>query len=443
MSFVIGNDSYELSKNNKVFPIIWDPTKLANYHVGITGISGSGKTYQLKRFISGLPQSVSIDILDYHDDIDVIGSSGAIFSEQTKHGYNPFVINPDPHYGGVRKAANAVIDILSSSRKLGDQQLATLRNLIDDCFRQKWINANNPRSWIKKNATEQECTALYEARDWAGLRECFPTLVDLERMIQRKIKSSVLGLDDNNKAKDAVFALESFMKDAKKLKQTRTSVSEEQRAALEKAKEKAINSYISAMNSVEDGQEFEDVLRYSSVETLQSLLLRVQNVMALGLFSSNPPSFSGNIHRYRLKPMATSESELKMFVYSRLNAIYREEMQKGESEGKLRRFIVLDEAKKFCNDDSDNPINIIANEARKFGIGLLLASQSPTHFSKDFINSAGTLLVQNMASSDYNMAAQKLQLDKKKLEFLIPRKTGLLRMQESGKAARWKGINFN
>lgn len=42
---------------------------------------------------------------------------------------------------------------------------------------------------------------------------------------------------------------------------------------------------------------------------------------------------------------------------------------------------------------ADNIINIISKEARKFGLGLICASQSPTHFSEDFISNVGTKII--------------------------------------------------
>jgi hypothetical protein len=56
-------------------------------------------------------------------------------------------------------------------------------------------------------------------------------------------------------------------------------------------------------------------------------------------------------------------------------------MQRGESGGKLRRLVVLDESKKFNDEDVSNPINIIVTEMRKFGLSILLAGQSPAHLA--------------------------------------------------------------
>ena len=445
--FTVGFNDFQLRKGIKE-PFIWNLGQLANGHVGITGTSGSGKTYQIRRFAEAFasdPQT-RISIFDYHGDIEIPGASEVLFSESTRYGYNPFVVNPDPHYGGLRKSANHIIDIMSTNRKLGEQQAAVLRQLVMDCYALKRMYQEKPASWIKRNAPESECQDLYNKREWSALAQCYPTLTDLERLIAKKLKSGLFGLDENNQANLALRGFEGFMRAARALDKAKErnirEDTEKTQQALEKAKDNALKEYENALNQTRTGSEFDEILKYDSVDTLRSLSTRLENVKALGLFNANEPPFSGRIQRYNIKPLASSEDELKMFVYSRMMAIFHEEMQRGESHGKVRHVIILDEAKKFCDEESSNPINIIANEARKFGISLVLASQSPSHFSEDFINSAGTLLVQNMAPGDWQREANKLQIEKSKLDYLKPRETALLKLQRVGERINWFQVNL-
>lgn len=445
--FTVGFNDFQLRKGIKE-PFIWNLGQLANGHVGITGTSGSGKTYQIRRFAEAFasdPQT-RISIFDYHGDIEIPGASEVLFSESTRYGYNPFVVNPDPHYGGLRKSANHIIDIMSTNRKLGEQQAAVLRQLVMDCYALKRMYQEKPASWVKRNAPESECQGLYNKREWSALAQCYPTLTDLERLIAKKLKSGLFGLDENNQANLALRGFEGFMRAARALDKAKErnirEDTEKTQQALEKAKDNALKEYENALSQTRTGSEFDEILKYDSVDTLRSLSTRLENVKALGLFNANEPPFSGRIQRYNIKPLASSEDELKMFVYSRMMAIFHEEMQRGESHGKVRHVIILDEAKKFCDEESSNPINIIANEARKFGISLVLASQSPSHFSEDFINSAGTLLVQNMAPGDWQRAANKLQIEKSKLEYLKPRETALLKLQRVGERINWFQVNL-
>ena len=162
----------------------------------------------------------------------------------------------------------------------------------------------------------------------------------------------------------------------------------------------------------------------------------------MGIFNSNPPPFGeSKKRRYILKPLASSEDELKMFVYQILKRIIREERQKGEYNG-LRRLIVLDESKKFNTESPSNPINIIANEMRKFGLGILLAGQSPSHVSNDFIINAGTILLLNLSTADWDNAARKLKIDPKILKYLKPQQTGAVRLMEKREQPVFKQVSF-
>ena len=172
--------------------------------------------------------------------------------------------------------------------------------------------------------------------------------------------------------------------------------------------------------------------------------MRLENLNATGIFNPNPPPFGdARIRRYVLKPLAQSEDELKMFVRFRMRAIIREMMQRGESGGKLRRLIVLDESKKFNDEEANNPINIVVNEMRKFGLAILLAGQSPAHFSSDFIKNAGTLLLLNLSTTDWDDAARKLKIEVKDLKYFRPQETGAVRMLEKGQQAMFRQVRFN
>ncbi|VFR81313.1 hypothetical protein ISE1_2738 [plant metagenome] len=104
--------------------------------------------------------------------------------------------------------------------------------------------------------------------------------------------------------------------------------------------------------------------------------------------------------------------------------------------------IVLDESKIFNSEDPHNPINKIVNEMRKFGLAILLAGQSPAHFSEDFIKGAGTLLLLNLATADWDDAARKLKIEKDKLRYLRPQQSGAIRMLEKGQGSNFRQIRF-
>ena len=451
---LIGDDFWKFRNENVRQPVFWRESVVSNHHVGVAGTSGAGKTHWIRQFVSGMPEEVEIDIFDYHGDIEIAGAKTVLFSESTRYGYNPLVLNTDPHYGGVRRAVNDVVEAINStSRQLGGNQEGVLRHLLTDAYMMKGVFADNPRTWNKREASEAEVREMMEARDWAALREVYPTLGDVISLAKRKLKALWMGIEDKDNGRQALSAFDEYCRTMAALNQLRMKLSksgaksdediERLQKRLDAAREKAFETHATFLNSLESGREFEEAMKYNSKDVLLSVITRLENLNATGIFNPNPPPFgNARIRRYILKPLAQSEDELKMFVRFRMRAIIREMMQRGESGGKLRRVIVLDESKKFNDENASNPINVVVNEMRKFGLAILLAGQSPAHFSSDFIKNAGTLLLLNLATADWDEAARKLKIDVKDLKYLKPQETGAVRMLEKGQSAAFRQVRF-
>ncbi|WP_241136768.1 ATP-binding protein [Achromobacter insuavis] len=450
----IGTDFWEKRKNRDV-PIVWDQDRLSNHHVGVAGTSGAGKTHWIREFVLGQPNDVEVDIFDYHGDIEIPGAQTVLFSEANRFGYNPLVLNQDQHFGGVRRAVADVIEAINgTTRQLGGNQEGVLRNLLIDTYMSKGIFADNPRTWAKREGTEAEVRALFERRDWAGLRELYPSLADVISIGRRKLKALWVGIEDKDAGRQSLTAFDEFCRAMGAVHQARTKANKAgasggaaDQDALEKkagaAKDKAIEAFKNFLDRVDNGRDFDEVIKYNSKDVLLSVITRLENLVATGMFNPNPPPFGqARVRRYVLTPMAQSEDELKMFVRFRLRSIIREEMQRGEAGGRLRRMVVIDESKKFNDESASNPINVIVNEMRKFGLSILLAGQSPTHFSSDFIKGAGTLLLLNLATDDWNDAARRLKIEVDDLKYLRPQQTGAVRMLEKGEAATFRRVSF-
>ncbi len=120
-----------------------------------------------------------------------------------------------------------------------------------------------------------------------------------------------------------------------------------------------------------------------------------------------------------------------MFVYIRLEEIFRKCRDSGVKPD-LEHVVFLDEAHKFIVEDSANIINVIAKEGRKFGLGLWCTSQSPTHFSEDFLTNCGTTILLGIYSSYWDMACRKLQIDKTILKYIRPKQSAAIKLQRNG-----------
>lgn len=238
-------------------PVVWDSSRVVNGHMLLVGMSGAGKTYQLRKMIremrtSAPPgQPLRVRVFDVHGDIEIEDASTVKYSEQTEFGLNPLIINPDPDYGGIRKRIQSVISTINrTSRALGGKQEAVLRNILSDLYAQHGFKATDPSTWKVDPAADAEPEVvdgrLYldvpidekdEAKQhgarWDGDRKCWwiaadaytgpitrwlpkragrrnPTMADALRFANKMLKIAFLGSNQ-----EAVGNLEAYNRAAR------------------------------------------------------------------------------------------------------------------------------------------------------------------------------------------------------------------------------------
>ncbi len=159
MQVTWGYSARELRSGNRV-PVVADTASTVNGHALIVGMTGAGKTYTLKRMIremaaTGDPaQPARFYVFDIHGDIDIDGASTVMFSEQTGYGLNPLRVNPDVHFGGVRKRVQGFMSTMNSvMRELGPKQQATLRNVLYDVYERHGFRQEDPSTWAVNAAS--------------------------------------------------------------------------------------------------------------------------------------------------------------------------------------------------------------------------------------------------------------------------------------------------
>ena len=435
MEHLFGLNEYLYRQQQKEQPVVWRPADLINAHILVTGMSGVGKSFQLRTLArSAAAQGVEVDIFDVHDELAIPEASVARFSEATGYGYNPLVLNPDPHSGGVRKRINELVKLVGGQRALGVKQEAALRNLLEDVYFLNGCYADNPGSWAKKQIDESRRRELVRSRRYDELRQYYPTVEDLLSYADRKLKALFLGSDSK-----AVTALDAVNRQAAAIQRLtnryqRPGNSDEDRERLERqldqAKENAVDAFARYVRSIESGRELSDVLKYSSRDVLQSVVERLKNLNASGIFRANPPPFGdAPVRCYQIKSLSLDEQ--RVFVASRLESMFRRRKDAGTVD-RVVQAALIDEAHKFIDDDPDNPVNVVLKEGRKFGLAIWAASQSPTHFSEDFLANVGTTLLLGIHPMYWDMACRKLRIEPKVLKFIRPRKVAAIKMQGIG-----------
>ncbi len=433
MKVVWGYDAGAQSRG-KEEAVVWDTQKILSPHILIIGASGSGKTHNLREMIQQISSQarVRVHVMDVHGDIDIPGSSTVKFSEATQYGFNPLTINPDPDFGGVRKRIQSFIGALSrTGYKLGSKQEAALRNILYDLYAANGFYEDVPKSWRMDDGVSRQ----YPKK--------MPSMEDALKFARSKLKMMFLGTSS-----EAVEALEKLNKKQgqfySKLKKARKASDgikdaskeaelQEAKKQLEILAEEATGLYRDHLAKMATGHELEDLIKYDSKDVMKSVVDRLENLNSIGIFRPQRPPFdnSSAVWRYDIKALA--QDEKKLFVSFILEAIFNRASQRGVQDD-LVELIVLDEAHMFLTDDPDNPINQIAKEARKFGLGIVCASQSPTHFSDDFLSNVATKILLGIDQMYWDGSVRKLKVEMKALQWVVPQQKILVQVKNKGQS---------
>lgn len=484
-------------KRGETLPVAWNSRAAVNGHCLLVGMSGAGKTHSLRKIVremigtSERGSAPRFHVFDVHGDIEIDGASTVMFSEQTAYGMNPLRVNADPHFGGVRKRVQGFINTMNRvMHRLGPKQEAVLRNILQDVYTHHGFRQDDPRSWHIDDDTAHHLTngdpnRLYldvpkaekdQLKDlkvgaqWDGQLFCWwippdqyqgavtrwppktlsrthPSITDALRYARHRLQMSFLGsgidaitnLEIANRASAAYQRklLEALRKGEKGFED------EKLQADIDKAKQKAIEAYTDYVSSIATGQELTDVMKYDSTEVLKSVVDRLENLEGIGIFKSSPPPFDPRTSIWRYNIKALSMEERKLFVLFRLEEIFAAAVQRGEQDD-IVEVVILDEAHIYADDDPDNIINTIAKEARKFGLALICASQSPTHFPEDFIASVATKIILGIDEMYWRGSATKLRVAEEALAWIKLQKTMLVQLKTKGETKndwRWTLID--
>ncbi len=485
----LGSDYFE-SKNGRKVPIRLDTKKLINGHVLIVGSSGVGKSYTIRRMIGdghASAPSVRFHVFDVHGDLEIPGASVVQFSEQAPFGMNPLRVNPSREFGGVRKCIQSFIRIINqaSTTALGVKQESVLRNLLEDTYLDFGFDVNDASTW-SMNAYEsrlvssgadnrlylvvplnmKEEAKAYGAR-WDGEQKLwwvhthkytgditkfapaykertYPTVADVATYAKRLHEERFLGSDQ--KAVRALAALNRAARSHQKrvLDQVKLRnqniFDEDAEAHLELARVKALEAYTDYVNSVRSGFELENLIKYDSPDVLKSVLDRLHNLKATGIFKSSAPPFDEQnpVWRYKLNPL--SQEEKKMMVLFLMQDIFYRAVQRGE-QSDVVEVIVLDELSTYTSSQDENGdgiIGVVAREARKFGLALWAANQSPANVPESLTSSVGTKIVLGLDEMYWDAALKKLRIEMNLLKWIQPHHTLAAQLKERGNTkSRW------
>ena len=441
MRHYLGLSEYHQRVQKKQVPLHYCPDQLINGHLLMTGMSGSGKSFQAERLLESAAQAgVEVDVLDVHDELQgIAGAKACMYSQATGYGFNPLELNPDPHTGGVHRQIAWLVGLIRSvSPQLGPKQEAVMRNLMLDTYMASGIWPDNPKSWKRQSITAQQRADIVRRNAWGELRQFYPTLEDLLSYGKRKLTALSIGGDNKS-----ISALDKLMREYKRLcsiqgkygKASDDETIDKLQKQITGSKEKATGFYGDFIDNLTTGREIDDVMKYDSFDVLNSAMQRLELLNAAGIFNASPPPFGASKVRVHQIKSLSSEQQV-LFVKLRLQSIFDRWKLAGATQSgtELRHVVFLDEAHKYFSKEPDDIINVIAKEARKFGIGLWCASQSPSAFPEDFLTNVGATVLLGIHSSFWDKTQRALRISEDGLKYIKMKEVIAIKLQKSGEA---------
>ena len=162
-------------------------------------------------------------------------------------------------------------------------------------------------------------------------------------------------------------------------------------------------------------EEIEERIESGCKES-NKLKLKLAATFQYGVFSRPQPEFNEKHIRIDLSklPPEIGAIAAESLAWQLMN----QHRLRGEIEGKLpRTYMFIDEAKELKKSPACD--RIIA-DGRKYGLGLVLASQSERHLSPDVIGNSATKIVLPVDSSEVKKVSSKFRLAEKKVAHLAP-----------------------
>ncbi len=423
MRIIFGRERF-----NQDRAVIWHSSRVYNGHMLVLGASGTGKTHLLRKAVNQMVETsgdfVGIFVLDVHGDLEFSDSisSTVIFSESGRVGINPLKVSSDRQFGGVRKKIRSFVSAINrTSRKLGIKQENVLIHLLEDLYAANGFYIDDPQTW----------SLDYDPRK-SRFSKKYPTMEDLKKFSEYKLKQMVTGagskamkkLDELNRK---FTLLEKYRKKLLKkgsLDETEISKIENK---IEDLKEETKRLYSEYIDSIETGRELDDYIKYDSEDVLKSVLRYIESLYQSGIFKGKEPDFGDKpVRRYLINSL--NPDEQKLFVDFLLEEIFFKAKEEGIKD-RIDRIIVLDEAHMFFSDEPEHIVNIISKEGRKFGIALVMASQSLSHFSDDVLSNTATKIILGVDEVNHEKLSRKLRINKQSLRFIEPRKTALIQIK--------------
>lgn len=197
--FILGVDNIHKNSN---FLHTFNPDTAKNFHLMISGTSGSGKSRILKKFIKYLQKkNKHIHVIDIKGDLFIEGENYIDFPiRNQEYGINPFEFDRNIETGGIKRRSTEIVDMIVKAfeLKIGAAKKDIISKLIIDTYRSKGITENES-TWDLTANKQAQAQKLPGIEDLKNLTE---TIIDAVSYGQ----TEKLDLIMKKNARKAIFA---------------------------------------------------------------------------------------------------------------------------------------------------------------------------------------------------------------------------------------------
>lgn len=380
----------------------YDISRAVNPHSCLVGMSGAGKTHVIRRMATSFCSAgMTVFMIDGQGDLEGIPDSVDIpFRYQGAHGsVNPLRVDPDPEGGGVILAIRQTLHVLKMFYPaLGARQEADFRKLILLAYSRNNILPDNPATWTNPPPTLETLHRLAH---------------EVHLLLQTGSQEDVL----------------------EKIQRTRSLVlaaREKKDEATERAEKEKLQTAIVAL--VEEGMNNDLNKERWNLKRLEAIEHILDGIVSTGLFSGDDLTLRPRrINRFDLSKLHPLDQQV--MIYLLLERVFEWSKRScAELNPKVPRLmLILDEGKHAAArmDDLLSPLNLIATEGRKFGLGLVLGVQSLSHLTEDLLDNFAMQLVLKLTHNACDKAARLFKVQETVLSRMEAKRDALFSMNGS------------
>ncbi|MEW6748422.1 MAG: DUF87 domain-containing protein [Candidatus Micrarchaeota archaeon] len=320
-------------------PVFWNPAKLINPHIAIIGITGSGKSYTVKTFLTraSLIWNTNAVILDWVGEYDEwVKQAGGRVINLAKERLNILDLVGLPTRSRIKQIISA-LDILLSLKDHPNE-----RDDIEEALEYVYYRGGKQKPSMKEQASAMKEEQTRRRKPRLGKEELEEALVEICKRedCERPTLTHVVWMLERTGKKKAARLLKRF---------------------------------------TAEGSDF-----FAGTSTLDIKKLTTSGLVCIDLHEL---------------PSEEMRSLAGLTILQYIKELMRlEGMQKDNKN--VRLFVVLDEAWKIAQDERSDVITIV-REGRKYNFSLIIATQNPTDMHKTIFSNIGSVFVLRLILKEF------------------------------------------